>query len=433
VARVKRVGLQGTLAPLGERPFRLLWLGRVASGVGDALVPVALTFAVLSTNHSGTALGGVLAAFTISRVAFTLVGGVVADRLPRRAVMLACDAVRALVEAFVAVMLLTGHMTLPLFFLTTAIFGAASAFFQPASDGLVPQTISTERLQEANALLSTSRNSLNVFGPVVSGGLISWFGTGWVFAIDAASFAASAFFLAQLHVTAPPRGARAHFFHELRDGWSEVISRSWVRWPIAGFAITNVCFASFIVLGPVVFQNHLDGARDWGIVSTCGAVGGILGSLASGRFRPQRPLTACFLASAVISIPIASLVGPLPLPVIAAAWLVGFGAIVFANTYWETTLQRQIPERVFSRVRSYDILVSFVFMPVGMVAFGPIASALGYTATLLGAAAVVAATSIVVALLPGVHAVTREPTPVPLRASCSAGGSRGRARRARLP
>ena len=125
-----------------ERPFRLLWLGRVSSGVGDALVPVALVFAVLSVHKSYTAVGGVLAAFTIARVAFTLVGGVVADRLPRRVVMLTCDVVRGLVEAFTAVMLLTHQMTLPLFFLTAAVFGAASAFFLPASDGLIPQTVS---------------------------------------------------------------------------------------------------------------------------------------------------------------------------------------------------------------------------------------------------------------------------------------------------
>jgi MFS family permease len=126
------VGLGGAFAPLGERPFRLLWLGRAASAAGDALVPVALAFAVLGVEHSATALGGVLAAFTIARVAFTLVGGVVADRLPRRAVMLACDGARAIVEAFTAAMLLAHSMTLPLFFVTAAIFGAASAFFGPA-------------------------------------------------------------------------------------------------------------------------------------------------------------------------------------------------------------------------------------------------------------------------------------------------------------
>ena len=207
------------------------------------------------------------------------------------------------------------------------------------------------------------------------------------------------------------RSERQHFYRELREGWSEVSSRSWVRAPMIGFAISNICFASFLVLGPVIFHNHSAAPRDWGIVSTCGAIGAIGGSLASARFKPRRPLTACFIVSALIAVPIAALAGPLPMPVIAGAWLVGFGAIVFANTFWETTLQRDIPERVFARVRSYDILVSFVFMPIGMLAFGPLAQQLGFTATLLGAAAVAVVTNVAVALVPGVHAVVAEPRP----------------------
>jgi MFS family permease len=292
-----------------------------------------------------------------------------------------------------------------MFFATAAIFGAASAFFAPASDGLVPKTVSAANLQAANALLATSRNGLSVFGPAVSGILIVAVGTGWVFAIDSISFLVSIFFLVQLKVPSHVRAPHEHFVRELRDGWHEVISRDWVRAPIVGFAISNVCFASFLVLGPTIFREHPHGARDWGIVSTCGAIGGILGSLVSARYRPARPLTVCFLATTLVALPIAALAGPLPTVAIAAAWLVGFGSIIFANTYWETTLQQQIPETVFARVRSYDILVSFVFMPVGMVAFGPIAQVFGNEPTLLVAAGVAVVTSLVVAFVPGVHAV----------------------------
>jgi MFS family permease len=307
-------------------------------------------------------------------------------------------------------MLLTHSMTLPLFFVTAAIFGAASAFFAPASDGLVPRTVSAEKLQTANALLATSRNGLSIFGPAVSGVLIAAFGTGWVFAIDSASFIVSIFFLVQLKVPTQLRAQRQHFVREIRDGWHEVVTRAWVRSPIIGFAISNFCFASFLVLGPTIFNSHLHGARNWGIVSTCGAVGAILGSVASARYRPTRPLTACFLSTTLVSLPIAALAGPLPIPAIAGAWLVGFGSITFANTFWETALQRRIPENVYSRVRSYDILVSFVFMPVGMIAFGPIAHVFGNEPTLLAAAAVTVATSLVVAFIPAVHAVTADET-----------------------
>jgi MFS family permease len=409
------VGLAEGFAPLQERRFRLLWLGRLSSAVGDALVPVALAFAVLSLG-SPTALGGVLAAFMVTRVAFTLVGGVVADRLPRRAVMLTCDAVRAVVEAFTATMLLTHHMTLPLFFVTAALFGAASAFFGPASDGLVPQTVSPANLLPANALLAMSEKTMNVFGPAVSGVLIAVAGTGWVFGIDACTFVASAFFLLRLPLPVYVRAPHGNFLRELREGFQEVSSRPWVRAPIIGFAISNFCLAAFIVLGPGIFRAHLGGARNWGIVSACGAIGGILGSVASVRVRPHRPLTFGFVTTMLIGLPIAALAPPLPVLVIAAAFGFGMAAIALNNTYWETMLMRRIPASVFARVRSYDILVSFVFMPFGFVAFPLIAKTLGVETTLFAAGAVAAATSLAVAVVPAVRAVTDDAAVVQLAA-----------------
>lgn len=400
------MGLGETLTPLGERRFRLLWLGRISSAMGDAIVPVALTFAVLSIHRSATALGAVLAALMIARVVFTLAGGVVADRISRRTVMLSCDLVRGGVHAFTAAMLLTHHMTLELFIVTEAIFGMASAFFGPASDGLVPQTISAQNLQSANALLGMSRNVLNVFGPALSGALVAAAGPGYVFAIDAASFAASAIFLSRLDVDAPARGPRTAFVAEIRDGFREVTSRAWVRAPLAGFAISNLAFAAFIVLGPLVFLHHFSSPKsDWGIVSACGSFGAIVGAIASVKLSPRHPLHSAFVASTLIAVPIAALAGPLPPAAIAVAWGFGMGSVALTNTLWETTLQRLIPEHIYSRVRSYDILVSFVFMPVGMIAFGPIAAAVGDEWTLLGAAAVAAAANIAVAFAPGVRAV----------------------------
>ena len=400
------MGLGGTLVPLRQRPFRLLWLGRVASATGDALVPVALAFAVLAVGHSTLALGGVLATYAASQVVFTLAGGVIADRLPRRGVMLGADAVRAIVEAFVAVMLLSGHMTLPLFFVSGGVFGAASAFFGPAADGLVPQMVDSELLQPANALLNITRSSASIFGPALSGLLIALAGTGWVFAIDSGSFVVSAIFLVQLEVPAHSRAERSRFIAELRDGFREVASRAWVRAPIIGFAISNFCTAAVIVLGPPIFRDHFHGARDWGIFAGIGAVGGIVGSLASVRLRPRHPVSACFAVSMLCALPLAALAGPLPVAAVVVAWFLGRASVAAGNTWWETMLQRDIPSSVYARVRSYDILVSFVFMPLGMIAFPLIARGIGYEWTLLGAAVGIAATNLVVALTPGVHEVT---------------------------
>jgi MFS family permease len=259
-----------------------------------------------------------------------------------------------------------------------------------------------------------SRNLLNIVGPAVSGALIAAFGTGWVFAINSASFVVSALFLAQLKVAAHAPPERAHFARQLRDGFREVATRAWVRAPIVGFAISNFCLAAFIVLGPPIFVTHFDGARDWGIVSACGAFGAVVGALASVRLRPRHPLTACFTAATLLALPIAALAGPLQFGLIAVAWAAGAGAIAIGNTWWETTLQREIPTSIYARVRSYDILVSFVFMPLGFVVFPLIARAAGARATLLAAACVAGAASLVVAVTPGVHAVTERPAPTAL-------------------
>jgi MFS family permease len=409
--KVTAVGQLGEAArPLRQRRFRLLWLGRVSSAIGDAIVPVALTFAVLSIHGSATALGGVLASFTIARVVFTLAGGVVADRFSRRTIMLSCDLLRAAVQAFIAVMLLTHHMTLGLFIACEALFGMASAFFGPAADGLVPQTIDPGELQAANALLGISRNTLNVFGPAVSGLLLAVAGAGYVFAIDAASFILSAGFLAQLDVDAPIRAPLRSFASELREGLGEVTSRGWVRAPILGFAISNFMFASFLVLGPLVFITHFGSpTRAWGVVSACGSVGAIVGAFASVKLAPRHPLYGAFISSTLIAIPIAALAEPLPWEAIAVAWGFGMGSIALSNTWWETTLQRLIPEHVYSRVRSYDILVSFVFMPIGMIAFGPISDGIGLEHTRLAAAVLAAATNVAVAFTPAVRSVTSAP------------------------
>ena len=153
------VSLGSTLGALHERPFRLLWLGQSASAIGDSLIPVALAFAVLS-DLDGTAgeLGLVLASFTVSRVLFILVGGVWADRLPRRLVMLVCDGVRAGTQGLVAVGLLMGVLEVWMLAGASALAGGAAAFFGPASTGLIPQTVSRARLQQANAHSETSRS-----------------------------------------------------------------------------------------------------------------------------------------------------------------------------------------------------------------------------------------------------------------------------------
>lgn len=371
--------------PLRERPFRLLWLGQTASGVGDALVYIALVFAVLQVG-SAADLGWVLGAFWLCRSVFTVAGGVWADRLPRRFVMLGCDALRGVVEFFTMVMLLRHAMTVPLFVGTAALFGTASAFFGPASQGLIPQLVSRDQLQQANALVGVTRGTVNVAGPSVSGILIALVGPAWVFGIDGVSFVVSALFLAILPIGVHERGPRQSFFADLAHGWREVISRRWLWVTLVAASLVNLSLAVGMVLGPLIAVRELGGAKAFGVIGTGGAVGGIVGGMLALRLRPARPLVAYFLLGLLIAVPLLLYVPPAPVAVIALGNGLCVLGIAAGNAIWEAELQAHIPNESMSRVSSYDLLVSFICIPLGLTISGPLAHAFGTDAVLVGGA-----------------------------------------------
>jgi MFS family permease len=214
--------------PLRERAFRLLFLGQSFSVLGNAIAPIALAFAVLEAGGSATELGLVLAAQSIPTVLFLLAGGVFADRLPRRAVMVGADLVRGGTQATLAALLLTGDAELWHFYALQAANGVATAFFYPASGGLVPETVPAGRLQQANALLSLSRSGGQLTGPAVAGALVATVGPAWGLVADAATFLLSAWFLALMPLAAHSRASIEPFLRELREGWQEFRSRTWL-------------------------------------------------------------------------------------------------------------------------------------------------------------------------------------------------------------
>lgn len=394
------------LGALSERPFRLLWLGQTTSAIGDALVPLALTFAVLEVGGA-KGLGLSLAALMGTRAVLVLVGGVWADRLPRRLVMLGCDVLRAAVEFTTVVVIVTGNASTTFFVCTSALFGAAAAFFSPASIGVIPQVVSPQRLQQANALVSLSRSTISVFGPAVSGLIVATAGAEWVFGINGASFVVSALFLARLSVPERERGPRNRFFADLAEGWREVRSRSWVAAALVNFSIVNIGIASYFVLGPLIVDEELSGASSWAIAMTGGSIGGIVGGVLALRFKPAYPLRWSFGLIAFTAVQLLGLIPPLPAVGLGVLALLTVASIQLSVTFWNTTLQQRIPERVLSRVVAYDWLVSLVFMPLGYVAAAPLADAIGTDATLLGLAALSASACIGILLVPSVRNMRR--------------------------
>ena len=276
---------------LRYREFRLLFTGQLVSLFGDGLFAVALSFAVLEQTGSKSGLGIVLAAGALPLVAFLLVGGVWADRLSRRRVMLAADGARMAIQGVLAALVLSGNASLGIFIVLYGLYGVAMAFFSPASTGLIPETLPAEELQTANGLLGMTRSVTAVAGGAAGGLLVDAVGPGSAIALDSATFAVSAFALALMRVGAVSATARERFAHELAVGWREVRSRRWVWMEILVVALYLMLYvAPFEVVGPIVSRESLGGPVAWGLISASFAAGMAAGGLGMMLIRLRRPM-----------------------------------------------------------------------------------------------------------------------------------------------
>jgi MFS family permease len=401
---VHRSALPG---PLAIRQFRLLWLAATTSALGSAFVPVAMAFAVLRSGGSATSLGVVLLVGSVAGLASYQVAGVWADRLSRRNLMLAADLVRLAVEAAIAALLLTGHARIWELAVASAIVAIGTAFEGPASTSLVPEVVPTDKLQQANSLLSMSVSGSAVLGPAVSGIMVAAFGPGWAFALDAASFAGSAAFLLAMAPAGRPQAEHQHFLADLAAGWREVASRSWAWSTLIGNAVSNMGFAVFEVLGPVLALRRLGGATGWGVVSSGMTAGALLAGLVTMWYRARRPVSFGMAMSVLLAAPVLALAARLPLAVVTAAAVAGVCGGMILNNNWDTAIQQLVPNEVLARFRSYDYMLAFVAIPVGYAVAGPLQSAFGADRVLAGAGAAIAVANFVPAVLPSVRAVVR--------------------------
>ena len=383
--------LPARLDVLRERDFRLVFGAQIVSLFGDGIIPVALAFAVLDLTGSATDLGLVLAARMVPLVGCLLAGGVVADRLSRRRVMIAADVVRLCSQALLGVLLVTGEAQLWQLIVLQAVLGAATGFFNPASSGLLPLVVSAVRLQEANALRGLALAAGGVAGPVVAGILVATIGAGEALLADAVTYAVSALLLSRARVTEParaPGGARASFLNDLKGGWHEVTARTWVWTIILSASVFNMLSASFYVLGPVVSRDDLGGAGAWAAILAGYGIGQVAGAITALHVRPARPLLVAVLVAELSAAPTLLLALPASTGAIAAAAVLGGAGGMLFNTLWETTLQRNVPIDVLSRVSAYDWFGSLTLAPIGFAVVGPLSDAIGVSATLAATAAI---------------------------------------------
>ena len=400
--------MKASLAPLREREFRLLFAGRAVSLVGSAIAPVALAFAVLDLTGSKTDLGLILACREIPLLVFLLVGGIWADRLPRNKVMMTANVVSGFAQASAAALLITGNAEVWHLAALASVNGGASAFFFPASSGVVPQTVPSPLLQQANALLQLAMNTALIGGAALAGFLVAGFGSGWAIAIDAGTYLLAAALIASMRLPAVVREQATSLLHDLAVGWREFRSRTWLWVIVLQFSfLLMVTLGAFSVLGPAVADAELGGAKAWGAILTAQTAGLVAGGLLGLRFRPRRMLVAATLGILLAPAPLIALGFPLSVPLIAAvAFVSGVGHEVF-GLLWHTTMQQEIPTEKLSRVYSYDALGSIGLVPIGYAIAGPLADAIGVRATLWGAAAVGIAVTLAVLAVPAVRRLER--------------------------
>jgi MFS family permease len=386
---------------LEERNFRLFFIGRTASQIGSGMAPVAIVFAVLE-HGTASDVGYVLAAETVPLVILLLVGGVVGDRMSRRKLMLRSDALRTFAECALGLWVLVGSPPLWGFMSLAALMGVGQAFFSPALTGIVPQMLSDEKLQQGNALNGIASSSGGIIGPAIAGVIVAASSPGWAILIDGLTYLVSVVSLALIRIDWTKAGDAEPFIALLRQGWREFWSRTWLWAIVVQAAFVNALFASFLVLGPVVAKESLGGARAWGVILAAEGLGSVIGGVIMLRVHPRRPLLVAALSSLAFPVPLFFVADRSPTLLIATVALFAGSFITFFSILWSTTLQREIPSDILSRVSAYDWFGSLVFLPIGMAVVGPLASIIGIRTTLVGSRVIMILLMLSVLLVPSV-------------------------------
>ncbi|MFJ2946213.1 MFS transporter [Streptomyces sp. NPDC087226] len=387
-----------------DRQFLLLASARTVSVLGNGFARVALGFAVLGLPGATPGrLSLVLACQALPQLLFILVGGVIADRMSRARLMVVADIVGAGAYAGLAALVLSGHAPLLLMCVLAVVAGTATALFSPAMDGLVPLVVPAGRLQQANGLLRVGTNTSLLLGLALSGVTVAWIGAGWALALNAGSFVVSAVLTARLRV--PGRaGKSSSALDDLKEGWREFASRQWLWVVVAQYTVVVAALnANAGVLGPLVAEEELGGARAWSVIVAAQALGTIAGAGLAARVRVGRPVLVAVLATFPAALPIALLAASAPVWMTAVAMFCsGIVADVFA-VLWSTTIQREIPEESLSRVASYEWFGSLAFAPLGLLVAGPAADAVGTREALAGCAGLIVVATAAALLAPQVR------------------------------
>lgn len=398
--------LPRVLEPLRHRDFRLLWTGQTLTLLGTFGSNVAYPFQILRLGGSAIELGALASIFTGSNLVFLLVGGAIADRVPRRRLIIATELGSGVIFGTVALLGYAGTLHTWHLYVAIALFGAAYSFSGPAIGALIPELVPEEILVPGNAIRGLSRQAARMGGPVLGGFLVATVGPPAAFAFDALTFFVSA--LAVMFIRSRPSvapNAATSVFADVREGFSFVFATQWLWVTIFGFSIINAGFAGAFVVGlPLLVTDVLRaGPIVFGFITAAIGVGEAVGAAVSGQLRIRRAGIAMYMFAVLagIGLLLYGIAPTLPGALIAGA-LVGFG-FVCSGVLWESALQRHVPRPMLGRVTSWDWFGGSLLGPVAPIAAALISDAYGPPALFIAAGTVATVFTFLGLLFPSIR------------------------------
>ncbi len=378
------------LRPFGNPQFRILALAVTMSLLGAGTWLVAVVWQVIQLGGGPADLSFVATGASLGLVAAVLVGGVAADRIPQKRILVATEAVKALAVSVAATLTLTGNLEIWHLALVSLVLGIADGFFYPAYSALLPSVLPPDQLLAANGIEGMLRPTvMQAAGPALASAVIAAASPGLAMVIVAGSQLLAMTGLLVFRTTPLRRDLRSDSsgssglgsaLADLRDGFRYMVRTPWL--------LGTLLFATVIVLlimGPIevllpfaVRDQTGGGAGSFALAVGAFGVGGAIGSLLTASLRlPRRYLTVMLLGWGAGSLPLAviGLTGHLWV-MVAALFVVGF-AYSSAQVLWGTLLQRRVPTAMLGRVSSLDFFVSLALMPVSMALAGPVAEMIG--------------------------------------------------------
>ncbi|WP_235466895.1 MFS transporter [Streptomyces platensis] len=394
--------------PLWTADFRLFFTARTTSLLGDAMLPVVITAAVLRAGYGASGVGYALAALVGPFAALIIFGGVLSDRLGARRLMIVSDTARLCFQAVLALVFLLGTPPLWQILVLLALVGAGSAIFQPGVASIIPRVV--RDVQKGNATLRISESVTTVIGPSLAGMMLVVSSPAAVVALDALTYAVSGACLLMLHSVPMGPAARhgaSSFRADLVEGWREFRARTWLWSVIVVFMLWQLAGAGpSMTLGNSTLVTDY-GASTFGLVMSSLGAGSVLGGLIAIRFRPRHPLRTGALSMILWTLmPLGVALG-LPAPFIAGCYAVSGVGMAFWIVMFHTSVQTHIPQDVLGRVHAYDAAGSLVMKPVGQAAAGPLAIVAGTVPLLCVSAATAIVACVLLLAIPAVRDLKR--------------------------